>query len=149
VSGDLVDLDEDRPKTPAWHERTQTLVGASVAALLALFLMYFAVSCVSQEFNTPNDGPQYFLDPGGSTTSRGFSTSSTSGTSTSTSYTTVRPQTSDINPGDTSTTTDSSTPRGDSTTTRRRTPTDDDDTTTSRRPRFNQTRTNSLHPFSP
>jgi hypothetical protein len=153
VSGDLVDLDEDEPTTPAWHERTSTVVGASIGALLALFIMYFAVSCVAQEFNTPNEGPQYFIDPGGSSSSQFFSnsnsTSSTSTTSTITS--TSPPMTSDINPGDTSGTTTSSSdsigPTG--ATTRPRTSSGDDDSTTTRRPRFNQTRTNSLHPFSP
>jgi hypothetical protein len=149
VTGDL-DLDEDKSTTPAWHERTPTLVGASVAALFALLLMYFAVSCVAQEFNTPNEGPQYFIDPGASTS--GSYGSTTSGTSTSTSYSVVAPQTSDINPGETTaTTTDTSTPRGDSTTTRRRTPGGDDDSTTSRRPRFNQTRPvfRPIDPYNP
>lgn len=149
MTGD-VDLD-DKSTTPAWHERTPTLLGASAAALLALLLMYFAVSCVAQEFNTPNEGPQYFIDPGASTS--GSYGSSTSGTSTSTSYSRVAPQTSDINPGDTTTatTTDTSTPRGDSTTTRRRPPGGDDDSTTSRRPRFNQTRPvfRPIDPYNP
>ncbi len=149
MTGDL-DLDDDKSTTPSWHERTPTLVGASVAALLALLVMYFAVSCVAQEFNAPNEGPQYFIDPGASTS--GSYGNSTSGTSTSTSYSRVVPQTSDINPGDTTTatTTDTSSPRGDSTTTRRRLP-GDDDSTTSRRPRFNQTRPvfRPIDPYNP
>lgn len=134
MTGDLVDLDEDEPRTPAWHERTPTVVGASIAALLALLLMYFAVSCVAQEYNSPNQGPQYYIDPGASS-SRTSTTTSTTSTITSTSP----PVTTDINPNDTPTSTsDSST--GGATTRRRTTTTDDDSTTTSRRPRFNQTR---------
>jgi hypothetical protein len=149
VTGDL-DLDDEKSTTPAWHERTPTLVGASVAALLALFIMYFAVSCVAQEFNTPNEGPQYFIDPGAPTSSDSYG-STTSGTSTS--YSLIPPQTTDINPGSSTatTTTDTSSPRGDSTTTRRRPPSGDDDTTTSRRPRFNQTRPvfRPIDPYNP
>lgn len=128
VTGDLAHLDEDEPKEPAWHERTPTLVGASVAALLALLILYFAVSCVAQEFNTPNDSPQYFIDPGGSSNS-GFSSTTTTTTSTITS--TSPPLTTDINPGDTATTTSSTTTS--STTTTRRYPFDGNDVTTSRR----------------
>jgi hypothetical protein len=152
VTGDL-DVDDEKSTTPAWHERTPTLVGASVAALLALLIMYFAVSCVAQEFNTPDEGPQYFIDPGAPTSS-GFYGSTTSGSSASTSYSLIPPQTTDINPGDsttTTTTTDTSSPRGDSTTTRRRPPSGDDDSTTSRRPRFNQTRPvfRPIDPYNP
>jgi len=144
VTGDLVDLD-DESTTPPWHERTNTVVGASIAALLALLLMYFAVSCVSREFNDPQT-PQYYIDPGGSTTS---SWSSETTATTSTSYSVSPPQTTDINPGDTTSTSPTTTIRGDSTTTHRRTPnTDDDDTSTSRRPRFNQTRP-VFRPFTP
>jgi hypothetical protein len=130
------------------YGRRPLLVKLAFGAVLAL-VMYFAVSCVAQEFNTPNEGPAYFIDPGASTS--GSYGSSTSGTSTSTSYSRVAPQTSDINPGDTtSTTTDTSSPRGDSTTTRRRPP-GDDDPTTSRRPRFNQTRPvfRPIDPYNP
>jgi hypothetical protein len=134
VTGDLVDLDEDEPTTPAWHERTATVVGASIAALLALILMYFGVSCVAQGFDSPNQEPQYYLDPGVSS-SRTLTTTSTTSTITSTSP----PVTTDINPNDTPTSSsDSST--GGATTRPRTTTNNDDSTTTSRRPRFNQTR---------
>jgi hypothetical protein len=139
----VVDLDEEST-TPPWHERTNTVVGASIAAVLALLLMYFAVSCVSRSFNDPQQTPQYYLDPGGSTTPSTYTTSTT----TSTSYSVVPPQTTDINPGDTTTPTSTSTVRGDSTTHRRTPSNDGDDTTTTRRPRFNQTRP-VFQPFMP
>jgi hypothetical protein len=136
-----VDLDEDESSTPAWHERTPTVVGASIAALLALLLLYLAVSCVAQEANTPDQGPQYFLDPGASTSR---SSTSTATTTTQTITSTSPPVTKDINPNDTPTSTSDSS----SSTSRHRPTFGGDDTTSRRRPTFNQTRPG-LPPFTP
>ena len=128
---------------PAWHERTPTLVGASAAALVVLALLYFLISTMVREFGEPDQAPQYYLDPGG--TSSAYRTA-TSSTTTQTITSTSPPVTSDINPGDpTSTTSGTDTSSSDTSTrtsTRRPTTDDDDEPRTTRsRPRLNETRT--------
>lgn len=131
---------DDSDDEPAWHERPSTLTGASVAALIVLGILFWGVSCVSRQINEPEPAPQYYLDPGTSSSGRS-SSSSTSTTQTITS--TSPPVTTDINPGGTPTTTPSTT---DTTTSldpselpRTRTPTTYDDGR--KRPRLNETRT--------
>jgi len=136
------DADEggDTLTEPAWHERTSTLVGASVAALLALAILYFLISTVARQFNGPDPAPGYYVDPGSSSS---FSRSETT-TSTETITSTVPPVTTEINPGDpssTSTTTTDTSPNTNLPTTRRSTPSSSDESSYSRRPRFNETRT--------
>lgn len=127
------------PAEPPWHEKTSTLLAASLAAVVVLALVYFLVSTMVREFDDPQPVQQYFLDPTTSGTERpSGSTTTTTQTITSTSP----PITSDINPGDTTT---SSTDTSTSTSTRRpsigRDDDDDGPSTTRSRPRLNETRT--------
>jgi hypothetical protein len=136
--------DDDKGDTlsePPWHEHTPTLVGASVAALLALAILYFLISTVARQFNQPDPAPSYYVDPGSSSSFSRTSATTTTETITST----VPPVTTEINPGDpsstsTTTTTDTS-PNTDLPTTHRSTPSSSDESGYSRRPRFNETRT--------
>ena len=139
VTGDRNDdRGGDAPAEPAWHERTSTLVGASAAALVVMALLYFIISTLVREFNDPEPTPQYFLDPGG--TSSSYSSTGLSTTTTPTITSTSPPVTSDINPGDTTT---SGTDTSSSESTSRRPPRtrDDEPRTTRSRPRLNETRT--------
>jgi cytoskeletal protein RodZ len=123
---------------PAWHERTGTLAGVSLAALVVLGLLYFLISTVVRQFDEPPPVQQYFLDP----TTSGSATFDTSTTTSQTITSTSPPVTSDINdPNATSTT--SGTDTSSTSPTRGRPPrTRDDDPTSSRqRPRLNETRT--------
>ena len=139
------DADEggDTLTEPAWHERTSTVVGASVAALLALAILYFLISTVARQFNQPDPAPGYYVDPGSSSSNSLSATTTTTETITST----VPPVTTEINPGDTSSTTTTTTTSSDIPantnlpTTHRSTPSSGDETSFSRRPRFNETRT--------
>jgi hypothetical protein len=138
------DADEggDTLTEPPWHERTSTLVGASVAALLALGILYFLISTVARQFNEPDPAPQYYVDPGGGSSS--FSRTATTTTTTETITSTVPPVTTEMNPGDTLTTTPSTdtSPNTNLPSTHRSTPGNDDEPTFTRsRPRFNITRT--------
>jgi hypothetical protein len=141
------DVDEggDTLTEPAWHERTSTVVGTSVAALLALAILYFLISTVARQFNEPDPAPGYYVDPGSSSS---FSRSATT-TTTESITSTVPPVTTEINPGDTSTTTATTTATSSGIpantnlpSTRRSTPGDDGEPSSTRsRPRFNETRT--------
>ena len=125
---------------PAWHERTSTLAGASVAALLVLALLYLLISTFVREFDEPAPVQQYFLDPTTTGSARVTDSSSTSTTPTITS--TSPPVTSDINDPSAPTTTTSGTDTSDPSTSRRPPRTRDNDATTTRqRPRLNETRT--------
>lgn len=126
---------------PPWHEHTPTVVGASVAALLALAILYFLISTVARQFNEPDQAPSYYVDPGSSSSSSRTPATTTTETITST----VPPVTTEINPGDTSsvsttTTTTDTSPNTNLPTTHRSTPSSNE-SGYSRRPRFNETRT--------
>jgi hypothetical protein len=128
---------DDDPQGPPWHERTSTVVGASIAGLVVIGLLFLLGSYIARSFNEPEQAPQYYLDVPGSTSSRSYSTSATTTTETVTS--TSPPVTTDINGDETTTSssTDTSTTRGIPPHTR-----DSDESTTSRnRPRLNETRT--------
>ena len=77
------------------------VVGTSLAALLALAILYFLISTVARQFNEPDPAPGYYVDPGGSSSLSRSATTTTTESITST----VPPVTTEINPGDTSTTT--------------------------------------------
>ncbi len=148
VTRDPDDRGGDAPTEPAWHERTSILVGASVAALVVLALLYFIISTMVRSFSDPEPAPQYYLDPGGTSSfSRTQSAGATTTTETVTS--TSPPVTSDINPGDptsttsgTDTTTPSSTPTSTESVPRIPPHTrDSNEPTTRSRPRLNETRT--------
>jgi hypothetical protein len=136
--------DDSRNDEPAWHERTSTVVGASVGALAVIGLLWLLISYVAGGSDDPPPGSQYFLEPSVSGSSTELTTSTETITSTS------PPLTTDINPGETSTTsgTDTTTTTSTSTTPfdpsnlpRTKTSTTNGDGSTSRRPRFNETRT--------
>ncbi|WP_319448241.1 MULTISPECIES: hypothetical protein [unclassified Mycobacterium] len=140
------DDERDTSSEPPWHEHTPTVVGASVAALLALAILYFLISTVARQFNEPDQAPSYYVDPGSSSSFSRTSATTTSETITST----VPPVTTELNPGDTSSTTTTTTtttttdtsPNTNLPTTRRSTPSSSsDESGYSRRPRFNETRT--------
>jgi type IV secretory pathway VirB10-like protein len=134
---------------PAWHERTSTLLAASVGAVAVIAVVYFLVSALVGDSDGPGPAQQYFTDTTTSisrTPSTGSPTTTT-GTMTSTSP----PMTTDINdpnappppptPG-TETSGTETPPSEPSTTTRTPRTTDDDDPTSTRsRPRLNETRT--------
>lgn len=134
------DRDDD---APAWHERTSTLAGASLAAIVVMALLYFLISTFVREFDDPTPVQQYFLEPStsGSVTRSGSSPTSTTQTITSTSP----PVTSDFNTpgGETTTSGTSGTDTSSTSPTQRRPPRtrDDDPSTTRSRPRLNETRT--------
>jgi hypothetical protein len=137
--------DDSRNDEPAWHERTSTVVGASVGALAVIGLLWLLISYVAGGSDDTPPGSQYFLEPGVS----GSSTELTTTTSTETITSTSPPLTTDINPGetsttsgtDTTTTSTSTTPFDPSNLPRTKTSTTNGDGSTSRRPRFNETRT--------
>lgn len=131
---------------PKWHERTPTLLAASVAALTAIGLVVWLTMFVVRQVNTTEPAPlEYvapFVDGPSSTTST--TTGTTAGTSGATS---TRPvETTDISdvigPSSSSETSSSERPTR---TPRSRANDDDDDedetTTTRRRARQNETRT--------
>jgi hypothetical protein len=138
VTGDRDD-DDGRP----WHERTSTVVGASVAGLAVIGILFLLISYVAGEFNEPDQAPPYYLDPGTSSSSR--TSSSTTTTTTETVSSTSPPVTTDINPSDGSTTSGTDTSGSETsttdTTTRTTRETDDEPSVTRSRPRLNETRT--------
>jgi cytoskeletal protein RodZ len=137
--------DEQRrraPDEPAWHEKTSTLAGASLAALVVLGLLYFLISTVVRQFDEPAPVQQYFLDTsttGSPRSSYGGATSSTTETITSTSP----PVTTDIGaPGETTTSgTDTTTSSSPGISYPPHTRDEDTPRTTRSRPRLNETRT--------
>jgi hypothetical protein len=145
VAGD----DDPRDGEPAWHERTSTVVGASVGALAVIGVLWFAISYVAGGSDAPSPAPPYYPDPSES----GSVTATTTATSTETITSTSPPMTTDINPGDTTSTTTSGTSGTSTDTTtsfnpsnlpHTKTPTTYDDGRT--RPRYNETRTLYPHP---
>jgi hypothetical protein len=132
--------DEFQREEPAWHERTSTVVGASLGALAAIGVLWFAISYLTGGSDAPSPAAPYLPEP----SSWDSSTSSTTPTtSTETITSTSPPLTTDINPGDTSTTpstsTETTTSYNPSNLPHTRTPSTYDDGRN--RPRFNETRT--------
>ncbi len=141
------DDDEAREEPPVeWHNKTSTLLGASLAGLLAIALVVMLISYVARQFSEPEQAPlNYIPPPASSAGGTRSATSTTTGTITSTSP----PMTSDINPGETTTTSESTTrpstrpPRTRETDANEGDEGDDGEaeTTTRSRPRTNVTRT--------
>ncbi|MCV7133548.1 hypothetical protein H7J06_11185 [Mycobacterium hodleri] len=103
------DADHDEDEL-AWHERTSTVVGASIGAIAVIGVLYLLISYMVGGSDEPGNSPQYYPDP---SFSERTSAATTSTTSTETITSTSPPLTTDINPGDTttsSTDTTSSTP---------------------------------------
>ena len=92
--------DVDDKAEPAWHERTSTVVGASVGAIAVIGVVYLLVSYLFGGSDEPGGNSQYYPDPSFSERS---SAATTSTTSTETITSTSPPVTTDINPGDTTT----------------------------------------------
>lgn len=139
------DDDEAQAEPPvAWHNQTSTLLGASVAGVLAIGLLVMLISYVAGQFSEPEQAPLNYIPPprSSSVSATESATSTTTGTITSTSP----PMTSDINPGETTTTSTSTTSTTRPTTRPPRTRETDDnegeeEETTRSRPRTNVTRT--------
>jgi len=94
------DHDEDEPP---WHERTSTVVGASVGAIAVIGILYLLISYLFGGSDEPGT-PQYYPDPSFSERSSETTTGSPGETtSTETITSTSPPVTTDINPGDTTT----------------------------------------------
>lgn len=141
------DHDAQRAGPPVpWHNRTSTLLGASVAAIAAIALVVASIGYVARQFSETDQAPINYVEPT-------FTSSTESGTSTETAITTGTitstspPMTSDINPGLTSSPTDSSQTSSQNPNfrpPRTREPGADDESTprtTRNRPRTNVTRT--------
>ena len=75
-----------------WHERTPLVIGASVAALAVIALLYFTVTWVMRNSNQPPAPPTQYLEPTDTVTRIGTTTATTTPTITST----VPPQTTEI-----------------------------------------------------
>lgn len=124
-----------------WHERTSTLAGASIAALIAIALIVWGALFLTRQFNQPEQAPTEFVTPSFADDSARSTSVATTTTETITS--TSPPATTDINDPDatTSSTTSSTSPTQGPQTRHRSTESSADDSTTRRRPRFNETRT--------
>jgi cytoskeletal protein RodZ len=138
------DFDDDDGQT--WHNRTSTLVGVSVLAILVIGILILAATAVARQFGEPEQAPLDFVAPTYSATS---ADSATASTTTQTITSTSPPETTDIDPPSSTSTTSSS---SETSSTRRTTTRNDDDEddepttrTTRQRPRTNVTRT--LNPF--
>ncbi len=136
--------DDPRDEEPAWHERTSTVVGASVAGLAVIGLLWLVISYASNAFTDPAPVSQYYPEPSAS----GSSAPTTTAASTETITSTSPPVTTDIDPDDTSTTSGTTTTSSSTDTTTSFDPSNLPRTKTSttyddghRRPRFNETRT--------
>jgi hypothetical protein len=139
--------DYDDEQSP-WYNRTPNVIGASVAGLAIIAILFAAVTFVARQFNEPGQAPLNFVDPSFSATAGNSATPTTTATITSTSP----PVTTDIN-GPSSTTSSSDTSGGSTTDTPSTThtawtqpytpPSGDESapTTTRRAPRTNVTRT--------
>lgn len=75
-----------------WHERTPLVVGASIAALAVIALLYVTVSWVMRNSNQPPAPPTQYTEPTDTVTKIGTTTATTTPTITST----VPPQTTEI-----------------------------------------------------
>jgi cytoskeletal protein RodZ len=149
---DSEDSDDDGPdpsSEPPWHNRTPALIGASALGLVAIGLVILAATYAIREFSKPDQAPLNFVEPSFSSSQTASSTSPA--TTTATITTTSRPQTTDLSPGETpssSTDTTSSDTASTETTSRGNSDDENDGTSTTRkRPRTNVTRT--VQPFTP
>ena len=76
----------------AWHNRTPTVVGASLLALAVIGILVLAITYMSRQFGDPEQAPLNYVEPTYSATSPTSGTATTTQTITSTSP----PQTTDI-----------------------------------------------------
>jgi hypothetical protein len=145
MAGREPDDDEQTPSSAPWYNRTDAVIGASVAGLAVIGILIAAVTFVSRQVNEPEQAPLNFVEPSFSASATASSTPTTTATITSTSP----PVTTDIN-GPSSTTSSSSDTSSSSPDTPTRTawtkpytpPSGDEPAPTTRRgPRTNVTRT--------
>jgi hypothetical protein len=145
MAGRADDDDEQTPSSAPWYNRTDAVIGASVAGLAVIGILIAAVTFVSRQVNEPEQAPLNFVEPSFSATATG---SSSTPTTTATITSTSPPVTTDINGP--SSTTSSSSDTSSSTDTSTRTawtkpytpPSGDESAPTTRRgPRTNVTRT--------
>ncbi|MGV0853160.1 hypothetical protein [Mycolicibacterium phlei] len=142
--------DDDGGHEQPWYNRTPEVVGASLAALIAIGLLVLSGVWGVRQFSEPPQAPVHFVDPGFSSTPR-----TTTATTTSTITPTSPPETTEINDTtttessetETSETSDTQTSEPETTSSRPRRDDDEETTRTTRRtPRTNVTRT--LNPFN-
>lgn len=127
------DDDDGQP----WHNRTSTLLGASVLAILVIGILIVAATALARQFGETEEAPLDFVTPSFSATA----SMSTDTTTTQTITSTSPPETTDIDGPSTSPTSSSETTSSSD---------DDEDEgpttrTTRRTPRTNITRT--LNPY--
>jgi hypothetical protein len=135
------DDDDGQP----WHNRTSTVVGASVLAILVIGILIVAATALARQFGETDPAPLDFVAPTYSATDR---QSATASTTTQTITSTSPPETTDINPPSSSTSSSNETSSTRRTTTRAEDEDEDDGPTTRttrQRPRTNVTRT--LNPY--
>ena len=130
---------------PKWHERTPTLLAASVAALAAIGLIVWLTMVVVRQVNSTEPAPLEYVTP--------FDDSSTSSVTTTTGTTSAATTTKPVETTDITEVTDpsaSSTTSPTTTRTRTRTATtraeDEDETTTTSKRRARQNETRTLYP---
>jgi hypothetical protein len=134
-------FDDDDDGQP-WHNRTSTVIGASVLAILLIGILIVAATAMGRQFGETEEAPIDFVTPSFSARTSQSSDTTTTQTITSTSP----PETTDID-GPSATSSSSETTSSSESSTRRPTTRNDDDgegptTRTPRRtPRTNITRT--------
>ncbi|MGV0714102.1 hypothetical protein ABQE93_01730 [Mycolicibacterium sp. XJ662] len=135
--------DDDRDDGQPWHNRTPSLVGASIAALAVIAVLVLAATAMARQFSAPEQAPLNFVEP---TYSAPATRSAAPTVTTQTVTTTSPPQTTDLSALETTseTTTETETSSAEPTV-----ETDDEEesteTSTRRKPRTNVTRT--LYPL--
>jgi hypothetical protein len=139
------DDDDGQP----WHNRTSTVVGASVLAVLVIGILIVAGTALARQFGETEEAPIDFVPPSFSATASVSADTTTTATITSTSP----PETTDIDGPSAPVTTTSEAPSSSETSRRRPTTRNDDDEddgptsrTTRRTPRTNITRTFNPYP---
>jgi hypothetical protein len=146
VAGRDFDNERRNSSPQPWHNRTSTLLGASVLALALIGLLIVVAMAVARQFSEPVEAPHDFVEPTYSATA---TQSSATPTTTQTITSTRPPETTDINGPPTSSsssTTSSNETSTDDTTARRDSENDNRPSRTTRRgPRTNVTRT--LNPY--
>ena len=87
--------DDDDDDGQPWHNRTSTVVGASVLAILVISILIVAATALARQFGETEPAPLDFVAPTYSATD---SQSAAASTTTQTITSTSPPETTDINP---------------------------------------------------
>ncbi len=56
------DAEQEAPPVP-WHNRTSTLLGASVAAVAAIAIIVASIGYVARQFSEPTQAPINYVEP--------------------------------------------------------------------------------------